>query len=117
MTKLYTKPVSEPAVPSLLPHEEIAKRLRRLSGWRDQGKFLVKSFEFDEFIGGIEFVNKVAAVAEEEEHHPDIAVRYTTVTLSLQTHSEGGVTDWDLELAEAIEDMLKGGPKRSGKHR
>jgi 4a-hydroxytetrahydrobiopterin dehydratase len=60
---------------------------------------------------GISFLNGVAEVAEEQEHHPDIQVRYTTVTLSVQTHSEGGVTVWDLELAEAIERKLAGKPR------
>lgn len=56
---------------------------------------------------GISFISKVARVAEKEQHHPDIHVRYTTITLSVQTHSEGGITEWDLALAEAIEKMLK----------
>jgi len=55
---------------------------------------------------GISFLNQVARVAERQEHHPDIKVRYTTITLSVQTHSEGGVTDWDIGLAKAI-DRIK----------
>ena len=52
---------------------------------------------------GIRFLNRVAKIAESYEHHPDIKVRYTTVRLSLQTHSEGGVTSWDIGLAKRIE--------------
>lgn len=66
----------------------------------------MKTFVFPTFMEGIAFVDDVARVAEKEEHHPDIHVRYTSVTLSVQTHSEGGVTRWDLELVEAIEKMV-----------
>jgi 4a-hydroxytetrahydrobiopterin dehydratase len=105
-------------VPKLLSDSEISGRLKGLNGWKHEGKFITKVFEFDQFMDGVDFVNRVAAVAEEEEHHPDIHVRYTTITLSVQTHSEGGVTKWDVDLAEAIERMLKrGGPGGSIKQR
>jgi 4a-hydroxytetrahydrobiopterin dehydratase len=68
---------------------------------------ITKTFEFEKFMDGIAFVNRVAKVAEEQEHHPDINIRYTTVRLSIQTHSEGGVTEWDVELATAIEKMMQ----------
>lgn len=93
-------------MPRLLHNSEIKKRLETLKGWKRDGKFVTKSFEFENFTDGIAFVSRVAEVAEKEEHHPDIHIRYTTVTLSVQTHSEGGVTEWDLELAEAIEKMV-----------
>ncbi len=94
-------------MPELLDDSEISDRLRGLRGWNRDGSFITKTFEFEAFMDGIDFVNRVAAVAEKEEHHPDIRIRYTTITLSLQTHSEGGVTEWDVELAEAIEKALK----------
>ncbi len=94
-------------MPKLLSDSKIAAHLKSLPGWKHEGKFLTKSFEFEEFMDGVEFINGVAAVAEREEHHPDIHVRYTTITLSVQTHSEGGVTEWDVELASAIEKMLR----------
>jgi 4a-hydroxytetrahydrobiopterin dehydratase len=90
-------------MPRLLTDREISTRLKGLKGWKHEGKFITKTFEFGEFMDGIKFINRLATVAEEQEHHPDIHVRYTTVTLSVQTHSEGGVTEWDLDLAEAIE--------------
>lgn len=63
---------------------------------------------------GVAFINMVAAVAEKEEHHPDIHVRYSAITLSVQTHSKGGVTEWDCDLAEAIEkELVKRGRKRA----
>ena len=85
--------------------QEVDSRLRHLKGWKREGDFITKPFEFPTFMKGVEFIERVAAVAEKEEHHPDIHVKYTTVTLSVQTHSEGGVTEWDIELAEAIERM------------
>ena len=92
-------------VPRLLRDSEIRSRLKHLEGWKHEGEFITKTFEFERFMDGISFINAVAKVAEEQEHHPDIHVRYTTITLSVQTHSEGGVTAWDLGLAKAIEGM------------
>jgi 4a-hydroxytetrahydrobiopterin dehydratase len=94
-------------MPTLLSDSEVSTRLKPLKGWKHEGAFIVKSFEFPTFMEGIAFIGKVARVAEKEEHHPDIHVRYTTVTLSVQTHSEGGITEWDLGLAGAIEKMLR----------
>ncbi len=104
-------------MPKLLGESEVSMRLRPLKGWKHEGKFIVKTFEFKTFMDGIRFIERVAEVAEKEEHHPDISVRYTTVTLSLQTHSEGGVTEWDLALAEAIEGMIRGGRTTHAGHR
>jgi 4a-hydroxytetrahydrobiopterin dehydratase len=93
-------------VPKVLSAAQVDERLKGLDGWRREGRFITKTFEFKEFMEGIAFINRVAAVAEKEEHHPDIHVRYTSVTLSVQTHSEGGVTDWDIGLAKSIEKAL-----------
>jgi 4a-hydroxytetrahydrobiopterin dehydratase len=87
----------------LLPKGALLRGLKGLDGWKVKGKFIVKAYQFEDFAEAMRFVNRVAAVAEEQEHHPDIAIRYSLVTLSLQTHSEGGVTEWDLELASAID--------------
>ena len=99
-------------MPRLLSDPEISKRLKALNGWAHEGDSITKAFEFPTFMEGIRFIGEVAAVAEREEHHPDIHVKYTTVTLSVQTHSEGGVTEWDVELARAIERELA---KKTGK--
>ncbi len=96
-------------MPKLLRSPEVKKGLKSLQGWKQEGKFISKVFEFGTFLEGIDFVDRVARVAEEQEHHPDIHIRYTTIKLSVQTHSEGGVTKWDLELAGAIEKMLAAG--------
>ena len=93
-------------MPEVLGDLQVSERLKALEGWKRKGNFIAKTFEFPTFMEGIAFVDRVATVAEREGHHPDICVRNTTITLSLQTHSEGGVTDWDFELAEAIEKEL-----------
>lgn len=99
-------------MPRLLSDQEISDGLKDLKGWKHEGKFITKAFEFPTFMKGIAFIERVAAVAEKEEHHPDIGVRYTTITLSVQTHSEGGVTGWDIELAGAIERDLARAPRK-----
>jgi 4a-hydroxytetrahydrobiopterin dehydratase len=98
-------------VPKLLSDSEIASELRNLPGWKRDGEFITKTLEFNDFMDGIAFINRVAKVAEKEEHHPDIHIRYTTITLSIQTHSEGGVTKWDIGLARAIEKLLNQKPR------
>jgi 4a-hydroxytetrahydrobiopterin dehydratase len=105
-------------MPRLLTEGEIRERLARLEGWTTDGRFITKKFTFGKFMEGIEFVNRVAKIAEEQEHHPDIHVRWTDVTLSIQTHSEGGVTEWDIGLAKEIERRaLKLRARRAGKGR
>ena len=93
-------------MPRLLTKAEIARGLRGLEGWRQKGRFISKTFKFKTFLAGISFVNDLAAIAEREEHHPDIRIRYTTIEVSIQTHSEGGVTERDVGLAGAIEKFL-----------
>jgi 4a-hydroxytetrahydrobiopterin dehydratase len=93
-------------VPRLLSDEEISSQLKEAKGWKREGKFITKAFEFDHFMDAIAFVNEVAEAAERKEHHPDINIRYTTVKLSIQTHSEGGVTELDIDLAKAV-DVLE----------
>lgn len=101
----------------LLNDSEIAGRLKRLRGWKHEGAFIAKIFKFKEFVDGIAFVDSIAKIAEEEGHHPDIDVRYTTVRLCLQTHSEGGVTELDFGLAGRIEGSLERRRRTSVKRR
>jgi 4a-hydroxytetrahydrobiopterin dehydratase len=69
-------------------------------GWTEVGKALERDFEFDNFVDALAFVNRVGELAEAEDHHPDIAIHYNRVTLRWWTHTEGGITDRDRELAE-----------------
>ncbi len=86
-----------------LTEQELADGLKRLRGWTREGQAIKKSFSFPRFADGIRFVDRVAAAADAMDHHPDIDIRYTTVTMVLSTHSAGGLTRKDLELAETIE--------------
>jgi 4a-hydroxytetrahydrobiopterin dehydratase len=82
---------------------EIQRALGGLAGWSRRGDTLVKTYAFDRFADGIAFVGRVARVADEMDHHPDIDIRYTKVTMSLSTHDAGGITQSDLTLAQKIE--------------
>lgn len=84
---------------------EIQRELGGLSGWSRKGNALVKTYSFNSFPAGIEWVRRVAEVAEQRDHHPDIDIRYTRIAVSLSTHSAGGITSKDLELARLIEGL------------
>ena len=74
--------------------------------WRQEGEALVRDFKFEDFAAAMIFVNRVAEIAEERNHHPDILVHgWNNVRLTLSTHSEGGVTENDHELAAAIDAL------------
>ena len=90
-----------------LSTEKIAEKLEALPGWKYKDNAISKTFKFKEFLHGIEFVQKVAEMAEAADHHPDITINYTRVTFSCSTHDAGGVTDKDFKLAENIEIAFK----------
>ena len=81
----------------------IQRELGSLPGWSRRGDVITKTYQFRAFLTGIEFVNAVAKAAEAADHHPDIDIRYTKITCSLSTHSAGGITQKDLDLAKKIE--------------
>lgn len=85
---------------------QVESRLSELPGWKKDGDYITRSFTFKEFMDGIAFVGKVARIAESQEHHPDIHIVWTTVTLRIQTHDQGGLTDMDFDLASEIERKL-----------
>ena len=68
--------------------------------WQEQDSALVREFEFASFPAAIAFVDRLAEAAESENHHPDIDIRYRTVTVRWTTHSEGGITERDRAMAE-----------------
>lgn len=92
-------------MPVTLSDIEIQRELGKLSaaGWSRRGDALVKTYAFATFLEGIEWVRRVAEAAERLEHHPDIDIRYNKITVCLSTHSAGGITAKDFELARAIE--------------
>ena len=90
----------------LLAQEELAVALKKCPEWEQEKTYITRSIEFEEFMEGIDFVAVVGEIAEEAQHHPDISVKYTKVTLKLTTHDVGGVTDLDIQLAQRIDNVL-----------
>ena len=86
-----------------LDSEAIEDWLKDRDGWKLKEGSLAKDFSFKDFRSSIVFVNRIATLADSADHHPDIDVRYTKVTLTLSTHDAGGITEKDLELARAID--------------
>lgn len=87
-------------------NEEIEKYLIEIKGWRVvEEKKIEKSFAFKNFREAINFVNRVAALAEEENHHPDIWLSYNKVRLELRTHAIGGLSENDFILAAKIDNL------------
>ena len=96
-----------PDMADLIKADELKNRLKKIPEWELEKKHIERTFEFDEFSEAIDFVNSVAEVAEEEEHHPDIDIRFNKVRLILSTHSKGGLTDLDFSLAERIDTRIR----------
>ena len=90
----------------LLDADEIKHEMKRAPEWDLlKNKSIERTFEFDDFTQAIDFVNAVAEIAEEEDHHPDMDIRYNKVRLLLSTHSEGGLTEADFDMAEKIDTL------------
>jgi 4a-hydroxytetrahydrobiopterin dehydratase len=81
----------------------IQRELGNLPGWSRRGEVITKTFQFRDFLTGIDFVSAVAKAADAADHHPDIDIRYTKVTCALSTHSAGGITQKDLDMARKID--------------
>ena len=73
--------------------------------WNEIDNTITKTFEFNSYLDGIDFVNAVANVAVQENHHPDISIGYCKVTISLTTHDAGTITEKDYKLAKLIDDL------------
>jgi 4a-hydroxytetrahydrobiopterin dehydratase len=81
----------------------IQRGLGSLPGWSRRADVITKTFQFRSFLTGIDFVDAIARVAEAADHHPDIDIRYTKVVCTLSTHSAGGITQKDLDMAKEID--------------
>ena len=90
-----------------LSDSEIRQALQELPGWVNQDGKLTKSFSHASFPEAVVFVNAVAHIAELANHHPDIDIRYSNITLSLMTHDQGGITHKDVGLAKQVEAIRK----------
>jgi 4a-hydroxytetrahydrobiopterin dehydratase len=84
---------------------EIGRRLEALEGWERRGDAIAREFKGEDFMASVGFVNRLAPVAEELGHHPDLEVSWDTVTVTVTTHSEGGLTANDFELARRIDEL------------
>ena len=89
----------------LLDEDEIDALLRDLEGWEREGKAIAKAFDRGDFAGSVEFVSRLAEPAEAMNHHPDLSISWSEVRVSLSTHSAGGLTARDFELARRIDQL------------
>ena len=87
----------------LLDDEQIAARLADLDGWSRDGDAIVREFDRDDFVGSVRFAEQIVAPAEDMGHHPDLEISWSTVRVRISTHSEGGLTAADFELAGRID--------------
>lgn len=93
-------------MPKKLDPTALASSLHELPDWSLQNGEIVRTVEFPDFIRSIAFVNKVAALAEQAGHHPDIDIRYNKVRLALVTHDAGGITESDIDMAKKLNEQL-----------
>ena len=87
---------------------EIHRNLSALPGWARRGDAIAKTYHFASFPAGIAFIARVAEVAESQQHHPDVDIRYTRVQFACSTHDAGGITAKDFALAAEIEELAFG---------
>ncbi len=90
---------------ALLSTEEIEERLAGLPGWERSGDAIERTFKRGDFVGSVAFASKLVEPAEEMSHHPDLSIAWDTVTVTISTHSEGGLTAADFELAEKVDAL------------
>ena len=86
-----------------LSDADVVRRLKTLPEWSQPGEEIQRTYRFKDFVQAMAFVEKVAERAEVVQHHPDILIRYSRVTLSLSTHDAGGITEKDFDFAAAAD--------------
>ncbi len=91
---------------AVLTDEQVDAAAKTLDGWERANGALRRAIKFPSFPDGIDAVRRVAEHAEAEDHHPDIDIRWRTVTFALVTHSEGGITDKDVAMARDIDSIV-----------
>jgi 4a-hydroxytetrahydrobiopterin dehydratase len=89
----------------LLTDEEIEAKLGELDGWSREGGAITKSFDEGDFVGSVEFVRRITGPAEEMGHHPDLSISWSEVKITITSHSAGGLTANDFELADRIDAL------------
>ena len=88
-----------------LSDQDIEQRLAGLEGWELAGAAIRREFDRGDFVGSVEFVRALVAPAEEMNHHPDLAISWSTVEVKITSHSAGGLTASDFELARRIDEL------------
>lgn len=88
-----------------LSDEQVGERLSGLEGWEREGDAITKTYDRGDFVGSVRFVDAMVPAAEEMNHHPDVAISWSEVKVTLSTHSEGGLTGNDFELASKIDAL------------
>jgi 4a-hydroxytetrahydrobiopterin dehydratase len=90
----------------LLEEEDLSAALKKCPEWEYEDQAITRTVEFEEFMDAIDFVNDLAEIAEGAQHHPEITIRHTKVTLLLTTHDVNGVTELDIELAQRVDNLV-----------
>lgn len=96
-------------MPDKLNSQSIQAWTKARAGWSRKSNALVKEFRFGSFRDSIVFVNRIATLADDAKHHPDLDIRYDRVLITLSTHDAGGITEKDLYLAEQIDFSTSAG--------
>ena len=90
----------------VLDKQSIKSKLESLTNWSEIQGSIQRTYKFSDFKQSIDFVSKVAELAEASQHHPDILIRYNKVSLTLSTHDAGGITDKDFDLASQCDKLV-----------
>jgi 4a-hydroxytetrahydrobiopterin dehydratase len=100
----------------LLDDSAVTEALRELPGWERDGDTIVRTAKLPSFPAAIEVVDRVAELAERADHHPDIDIRWRTLSFRCSTHSAGGITELDIRLAAQISEQLRSAQGQGGSH-
>ena len=91
----------------LLERNEVDRQLTDIASWTHDGKSILRTYDFPSFPIAVRWIDEMAIAAESMNHHPDVDLRWRRVHVTLSTHSEGGVTQLDVELAHQLESIAK----------
>ena len=89
-----------------LTTKQVSLHLKTVPNWSKRARAILRTFKFEGFLKGIDFVNRIARKAQKLSHHPDIDIRFDKVTLKLTTHDEGGITEKDFSLARQCDEVF-----------
>ncbi len=91
---------------SAMKSKDVQLQLETVPKWSKRAQTLVRTYQFKEFMQGLQFVTRIAKRAEKSQHHPDIDIRFNKVTLKLTTHDEGGLTEKDFSMARQCDEAF-----------